>query len=307
MKRVRKIIALSLIAVMMLTLSSCGQVKLSENLDKVKQETVEYIVQQVEEPGIASVGGDWLMRALAMSGLDVDEDFVSLYYDNVRAKVKSEEGKIHDKYYSDYARATIGVVSIGKDPTDIEGYDITKSMDNYKEITDQGMTAVAYTLVAANIAGVKLDNEEAYLNYLKKEVKSFIDSGEKDTDYLSMSLVGLSLYTDREDIKALSDQGVEQLSKLQDEDGTFGSCESTAEAIIALSQLKIDVFEDSRFVKNDVSLGDSLIIYRNDEGGFAHTLETDDKETDLMSTERALLAMDSMSLFKEGKALYERK
>ena len=81
----------------------------------------------------------------------------------------------------------------------------------------------------------------------------------------------------------------------------MGNCESTAEAIIALSQLGVDVFTDNRFVKEDNNLGNSLMEYYVGNGGFSHS--AGDKE-DLMATEKALLAIDSMRKLENGERLY---
>lgn len=118
-------------------------------------------------------------------------------------------------------------------------------------------------------------------------------------------LAALSFYGDREEAADMIDRAASYLSTMQGDDGSMGNCESTAEAIMALSQSGVDVFSDERFIKNGVSLGESLMIYSSGDGGFRHA--EDDGEADQMATEKALIALDSMKLFKEGGTLYERK
>ena len=47
------------------------------------------------------------------------------------------------------------------------------------------------------------------------------------------------------------------------------------------------------------------MIYSLGDGGFVHT--EGDEQPNQMATEKALIAIDSMKLFKENRAIYERK
>ncbi len=255
---------------------------------------------------MGSVGGEWAILGIAASGTETDQSYFDIYYDNIRAVVKSSEGVIHDTFYTDYARVTLALCAIDRDPSDVEGYDLTQNLDRYDELTRQGANAAAYALIAANVSGTPLRYEDEYISYLIDETGKYIDNeNPQQTDYVSMGLAALSFYSDREGAAEMIDRAIEYLSSMQGDDGSMGNCESTAEAIMALSQSGVDVFSDGRFIKNGVSLGESLMIYSSGDGGFRHA--ENDEETDQMATEKALIALDSMKLFKEGGALYERK
>lgn len=242
----------------MLLLSGCKAEPLEKSLEKQTNSTAEYVKEAVQAPRLSPVGGDWAVKGLAESELRVDSDYFDMYYDNVRAAVKSSKGQIQEQYYSDYARVVIGLTAIGKNPSQVEGYNLTEPLDAYEELTMQGVNAVAYTLVAANTAGVQLVHENAYIEFLMNAMESM-----EQVDYVAMSLLGLSFYRENEEVEAVIEKGIRYLSDVQQENGSMGSCESTSEAIVVLSQLDIDVFRDDRFVKNKGSLGESLMSYKD--------------------------------------------
>lgn len=291
---------------MAMALWGCGQNTLETDLDGQAEKTVTYIRETVASPVIGSVGGEWAVLGVAKSGVETDKSYFDTYYDNVRAAVKSSEGVIHDKFYTDYARVTLALCAIDKDPSNVESYDLTENFDRYDELTWQGANAVAYTLIAVNVSGTQIRYEDEYLSYLIDETGKYIDEGNlQQIDYVSMGLAALSFYDDREEAADMADRATVYLSSMQGDDGSMGNCESTAEAIMALSQSGVDVFSDERFIKNGVSLGESLMIYSLGDGGFVHT--EGDEQPNQMATEKALIAIDSMKLFKKNRAIYERK
>lgn len=276
---------------------------LSDEIEPQIEKTAEFLSEQIPNPQVASVGGEWTVKGLKSSRAYEDEKYFDRYYDNVRAIVKSQDGKLHERYYTEYARVTIGLCAIGKDPRNVEGYDLTVPLDDYDMITAQGPNAAAYALTAANTAGVTLKNQDRYIEYLISEIDNgAVKEDRFYSDYISMALLGLSFYADREEVKETIERYTDMLSEMQDENGSLGSCESDAEAVMALSQLGIDVTGDDRFVKKGGSFVDAIMEYSLDDGSFCHSLER--KETDFMATEKALIALDSIKLYKEGKKLY---
>ena len=115
-------------------------------------------------------------------------------------------------------------------------------------------------------------------------------------------------YNKEEKIKNAVDEGLEVLSKLQQNDGSFSSvsvknCESTAQVLTALSIMKISV-NDSRFVKNSNTVIDGLMQYYT-QGGFCHLPEG---EMNQMATEQAMYALTAYYRSISGmNGLYEMK
>ena len=94
---------------------------------------------------------------------------------------------------------------------------------------------------------------------------------------------------------------------MQRSDGGFmswgeSSAESTAQAIIALCTLGIDL-RDSRFVKDGSSLLDNLMTFQLASGGFCHTADGD---YNALATVQSLLALAAVQCAEAGeRALYQ--
>ena len=109
------------------------------------------------------------------------------------------------------------------------------------------------------------------------------DSG--DVDVTSMVLQALAPHYNEPNIKAAVDRAIAFLANKQNADGSFSTlgkenCESTAQVITALSDLKIDCRTDQRFQKNGNTPFDGLKMFRLKSGGFSHlaSVETNKEE-----------------------------
>ena len=303
-KRYKKGMCLAVCILLLVT--GCGRRSFQENLSAEADRTAAYLVKATPAPTMGSIGGEWLIKAVADSGYQVKESYYSAYYDTIRAAVKSAKGVLTDRYYTTYARVTIALCAIGKDPTDVEGYDLVAPLDDYEMVTGQGMNAAAFALIASQVAGVTLTHESDYIAYLmeKNEAESYYLDADF-TDYTAMTLQALAYYNQLPEVNDFVALCVESLSQIQSAQGDYGNCESTAECIIALTALGIDPFTDNRFIKNGISLGESLTHFKEGKG-YIH--ERGGKNFDgQMSTEQALLAIDAMQNFGEGHLLYEGK
>jgi hypothetical protein len=104
-------------------------------------------------------------------------------------------------------------------------------------------------------------------------------TGERsDSDVTAMAVQALApYYEEKADVRAAVDGALEFLSSKQNADGGYSSYgtdnpESAAQVIVALSSLGIDFQSDSRFIKNGNTVIDGMLLYRLDEGAFAHVM-----------------------------------
>lgn len=271
--------------------------------EKALEKTAAHVLETTPSPGISSIGGEWAVIGLAASGIQTEDYYYESYYDSVRAAVKSRQGILSEDTYTEYARVTLALCALGKDPKNVEGFDLTEPLDDFAVVTDQGVNAAAFALIVANVAGVRLENEENYIAYILEDLElenMYADDGLED--YLIIALEGLSFYRGRSDVEEAVNRGLEILSSKQNEDGSMGNCETTAEMILTLTQLGIDPAGDERFIKEGNSLQDGLMKYYLRDGSFCHTL---DGESNAMATEKALLAQDALQISQDGKRLYE--
>jgi len=281
----------------------------SADYSVIKKEVIGKLLEDNPSPGISSIGGDWLIFAFAKSGEEIPDTYLDAYYDNVRAEVKRKKGVLSDSKYTEYERVILSLESIGKDFRNIEGYDLYPYLDDYEKVFGQGVNAEIFALITSNVCGIEVENEERYLKDVISELNQplYMDDPEM-TDYLSMGIEALSFYMDSAEAKAFVDESVKKLSEAQLADGSLGNCESTAECIIALSQIGIDPLKDERFIKEGKTLYDGLMVFYKGEGGFTHMAPGDERiknEVDPMSSEKALLGLCALELSQQGKRLYE--
>ena len=133
-------------AVILMLLTACG----SENIDaadslyKIQQNTAEILMEQVPEPTINSVGGEWTVIALAKSEEGIDEGYMQSYYDRVCSMISSQNGDVGSRF-TDYARVSLALTAIGRSPEDICGYNLLAAVNSdYDFVVSQGINGPVY-------------------------------------------------------------------------------------------------------------------------------------------------------------------
>ena len=83
---------------------------------------------------------------------------------------------LSDNRYTEYSRAVMALKSIGKDPTDIGGYDIEKPLEDFDAVVSQGLNGAIYALIALNAddpdANKDGELEQKYLDYILEREKA---------------------------------------------------------------------------------------------------------------------------------------
>lgn len=263
--------------------------------------TAEYIKTAVKEPTISSIGGEWAVIGLARSGTDIDKSYFDGYLKKVIETLKKNNGIIHDRKYTEYARVAIALASIGKNPSNIYGYDLISPLTDFDTVMRQGTNGAIFSLIAMDSCNYVSDVREKYIEEILSRqcadgAFSLSKNGESDVDITAMALCALSKYTERPTVRNAVDKAVAYLSEIQMSDGGFasygeGNCESAVQVIIGLTSLGIGL-DDERFVKNGNSVTDYVLSYAVDNGGFKHTK---DGEVNLMATEQALCALAAVN------------
>lgn len=267
--------------------------------------------------GELAFGSEWLVIALARSGRDVPDS----YYDSVVKAVQSAKGQLSDKKSTEYARTILALTAIGKDPTDVGGYDLLARLADMDDVTYQGINGAIFALLAldsgkydvpaAAEGGTQVTRDGLVAYILAQQLSDggwALSGTSADPDVTAMALQALAPYrTGDETVDAAVDKGVQLLSDMQLSDGGYSSwgtlnSESCAQVLIALAALGIDPVSDSRFVKNGLTVLDALLAYAV-SGGFRHTV---DGEADAIATEQALCALTAYARLLDGKtALYD--
>lgn len=311
-----KIFSMLLILVIVFGLVACNSVTTSieDIIDKSIKETAKLMVDTIPDPVISSLGGEWTVMSLARADLDVDSGYFENYYDNVVYTVKENKGVLHERKYTEYSRVILALTAIGKDPTNVAGYNLVENLADFEKVIFQGINGSTFALIALDSKDYEIPinpdvkvqaTREMYIdNILERQLSDggFSIAGDDtsaDADMTGMVLQALSKYKDMPKVKESIDEAIECLSGLQLDDGGYSSwgaanSESVVQVIMALTELGIDP-NDDRFIKGDNTLIDNLMTFYVDGGGFMHIREGEKENggaqagmVDPMATDQAM-------------------
>lgn len=263
-------------------------------------------------------GNEWAVMTAARAGKLSKAD-AEKYYKSVVDKL-NEKGseKLDENYATTNARVILAITSIGKDAADVGGYNLLKPLADFEYITNQGINAAVYALLAINSNGYefpKLDTraiqttEDRLIDYI---LENEISTGgwdwyntNADADLTANVLQALAPYKNRKQVKEAIDRGINVLSSLQNPDGgysswgTENSC-STAQVLIALTELGISPDKDTRFVKNGYTILSALSGFYIEGMGFKYSY-TDNTADTAYSTIQAAYALVANDRVKNNK------
>ena len=286
----------------------------------VIQKCTQYVQKNVPAPTVSSIGGEWAVIGLARSGEKIPDEYFEKYYKNLEDYIKSNDGVLHKRKYTEYSRVALAVSAIGKNPENVCSYSLTEPLSDFDSTVWQGINGAIWALIAVDAKNLDfpktVQNSATRDMYIEKIISSqnsdggwALNTGEKsDTDVTAMALCALAKYKNRPDAENAINSALSFLSQKQLENGgfeTYGTqtCESVSQVVIALCTLNI-AQDDIRFVKNKKTPFDNLMTFYDGNGGFYHTL--DESSANLMATEQALCALSAYRRMTEGKnALYD--
>jgi len=256
------------------------------------EETAKLMERTIPNPDIASIGGDWTVMSLARSGVEISPSYFENYYNKVVDALKENNGVLHERKYTEYSRVILALTAIGKDPTNVEGYNLVEKLGDYERVIFQGINGPTFALLALDSHNYEIpDNPETSIqgtremyieNILERQLPDggFSIAGDDspaDPDMTGMVLQALSKYKDQPKVKDAIDKALACLSNLKLEDRGYSSwgatnSESEVQVIMALTELGIDP-SDGRFIKNENTLLDNLMTFYVEGGGFMHIRE----------------------------------
>lgn len=108
-------------------------------LDAAVNDMAAYIYSTVKNPQVGSIGGEWAVLGLARSGCAIPLEYYQNYYKTVEEYVTACKGNLHDKKFTEYSRLIVALASIGKDPSNVAGYNLLTALGDYDKTIWQGM------------------------------------------------------------------------------------------------------------------------------------------------------------------------
>lgn len=297
-----------------------------KEFDKIYQETGSSQAALASKAGLTAgtSGGEWVALGLARSGFISDtlaEQYAQAAYQYVKKKGSST---ISDSKSTENSRMILALTSIGKDPSDVAGYDLLEPLADLDYVKSQGINGPIFALIALDshdyeipkaVAGKTQTTREALIDAILAAQLSDggwnVNGNGADADMTAMAIQALApYYSSNAKVKSAVDDALKRLSKMQEVNGGYTSwgtanAESVAQVIVALTSLGIDPASDGRFIKNGYSTLDALATFYNDKGGFKHS-QSDTTSSNGLATEQAYYALASWYRLKAGKtALYD--
>ena len=282
-------------------------------------------MEKLGTPGIGSIGGEWMVIGLARSGRTVPgvEDYYKKALEYIESSIDPDTGRLHKAKSTDNSRMILALTAIGKDVTNVGGYNLLAGLSDLEFVKYQGNNGPIWALLALDSGNYPVPTggtvtRQALIDEILRVQTSdggWTVSGDKaDSDMTGMALTALAPYYTKDlKVQEAIDKAIARLSEMQDEDGGYSTSydgttkiatsESISQVVTALSALGINADTDPRFVKNGNSVIDALLRYYVKGGGFKHVM---DGEIDGMGTEQAYYALTAYYRFLSGKTnLYD--
>ena len=307
---------LSFMLIIALMLSGCGAEKIGTDYDfsKVMEETMANIIASTPNPGHSSIAGEWSVMVAARSGAEVPEGWFDTYYENLCRTLEENSGVLTKTKHSNYSRAALTVTAIGKDPTNVNGYNLFEHHSDLDFVTNQGLPGSIFALISLDSANYKIPSvdRKVFIEHILSEEYDCggwaLQGEEPDVDITAQVIQAFAPYYGKDErITAAVDRAVSHLSEVQQENGGFFAWEgenvqTTAQVIIALSSIGIDIRTDERFIKEGGWIGSYFMQYYLGDGAFCHTLGM---AKDPMATDQCMQAMFALELFESGERYYD--
>ena len=316
--------ALTCLCLLLSLAAPAGATVREDRVEAAIESTGEFLQIYITRPvQLGGNNGDWAIFGLARSGLTLEKGCLNNYYSQIENQVKQQNGILSDKKNTEYSRVIVALTAMGKDPQNVAGYSLLTPLGNYEETISQGVTGAIYALLALDCGGYEMPitassgtqaTRQLYIDFVLTYQGadggfSFVQGGEGEADITAMAIQVLANYQSQAKVKTAIDKALVFLSETQGADGGYVSWgaanpESVAQVIVALCELGIDV-DDPRFVKNGNTLLDALLMFQRPSGGFNHSLDPNEWESDI-TTEQAFYALVAIQRAQQGKtSLYD--
>ncbi len=331
------------------------EMKISKNRENNYPELVRTAIElKVEEPKVSTpekqlkrnlnftykglknpkYGDEWTIMTLGRGNHKASKDYYKEYYDSVATKLKEKDGNLGNAY-ADYSKLILALTAIGKDVTDVSGYNLLEKLADYNKVTNQGVIGASYALLALDsydyeipkVSNIEVQTtRDALIEFiLNKEINSgtanakgwALSGNTPDVDVTSYAIQALApyylspYYNKNTEVKAAVDRGTAWLSNIQMPNGGFpetawtkANSQNIAQVIVALTELGINPDTDNMFIKNKKSLIDALMGFAVAEGGFKNL--TTEIKANAMATVQGTYALVAYDRLKNNKnSLYD--
>ena len=266
-----------------------------------------YLLKTTPAPRYGSVGGEWAVLGLARSGAAVPAGCFEDYTAALEKTVAEAKGVLSSRKYTEYSRVILALTALGRDAKSVAGYDLTAPLQDFEATVKQGNGGAVWALIALDSGNYPSDLRQRYVDCLLNAQNAdggwgIAPGSGSDADMTAMAVQALANYREQKAVTAAVEKAFAFLGERQTADGGMGSCESTAQTILALCAWGLDP-ADEALVKNGHTLLEDLAGYAVGDGGYRHIRGG---EANAMASEQALLALTAVKRAESGlPGIYE--
>ena len=309
-----------------------------ENLGKTAfyedalNKVLAYVQKEAPNPSYEhsnSNGTEWAVMSVARGNVNATV-WYDTYLNNTAAAVAALNGNLDKtgKKHTEYERIILALTALGEDATKFKGsngtvYDLVaplfdKTASGTYRVSEQGNNGTVFALIALDSGSYYKDAtgnaaRNAWIETLcKNQFKGAVeddggawnidgDHPGANVDTTAMAVQALApYYSTNTAVKAVVDKALEWLSAEYKATGDYGSSESAAQVIVALSAMKIDAKTDARFQYNGVSVLSNFLSYADETtGGFLHDRQSN-STVNQMSSEQAAYTLVAYDRYVKG-------
>ncbi len=284
---------------------------------------LKQLAVNVPEPNFGTLVGEWTVLCLARGNYYAKGDaYFAGYYSRIETAVAqtaasvNQNGALHRAKSTENSRLIVALSAIGKDATNVAGWNLITPYDNFNWILKQGINGPIWALIALDTGNYQTNDPSIRQQCVDHILQKQLDDGGwaltgkvSDPDITAMALQALYPYRNQAKVNQAAQEAFFCLSALQTEKGgyiTFGdeNSESSAQVVVACATWGIDPDTDSRFIKNGKSVLDALLSYYvESESGFKHIQSG---KVDAMATDQGCYALIAYQRYIKGQnTLYD--
>lgn len=243
-------------------------------------------------------GHEWHVITMLRAGKNIDQDTLDQYYDAVVTEIKKWNGS---EKPTDMERTALALSAMGKDITDVNGINLAAMIYNSSALTN-GSNELAFALLALDAKATEIPETAIWsrakmvdelLKFQNAENGGFglTDNITTSVDMTAMCIQALAPYKDQANVAEAIDKALDYLRANITADYDYSDSCATAQVLLALAVLKIDVTDAANGFGNAYeNIITRLYEYKTDNG-FLWMLGDDAAKT--AATYQVMQALDA--------------
>ena len=295
-----------------------GEVPQGDALAMAKED-IAHGVQYLQGKSLEKYKDEWNIFSILRSGATIEQGKLDKYYESVVKQLNTSSTNMR---VTDLARVALALEAMGKNPTDVGGFNVLEAIYNHKDMMTDSSNCPIFGLLALDGRNYEIPKDAKWSRKnLVEQILKFqkasggfglsLDNDTTGIDMTGMALQALAPYYDNSAYPEVKPAVDKALKHFKDnitinagflDMGSENSC-TTAQVLTAVSALNIDpTVKENGFVQNGNNMISNLHTYKKD-AGFAWHATMQGQE---MATQQVTYALVAYQRMAEGQTrLYD--